>query len=135
MLVLAALAGAAQGYAASQQTASASETTATGTALFKSESTSSMTKQCVYDYLGSPVIKTVQSYELCPVTIQVPLSSTNTQYNALGNSSKPEVTGFFKREVETNMTKQCFYEALGSTYTLTVKNYQLCPVTAKFPRT
>lgn len=43
-----------------------------GTAFFKYENTTGMTKQCVYDYLGSAYTITLKSYELCPITIQVP---------------------------------------------------------------
>ena len=42
-----------------------------GTAFFKYEYVTGATKQCVYDYLGSQVVRTVQSWQICPVTIQV----------------------------------------------------------------
>lgn len=42
-----------------------------GTAFFKYEYVTGMTKQCVYDYLGSQVVRTMPSYAVCPVTIQV----------------------------------------------------------------
>lgn len=43
-----------------------------GTAFFShEESNGGMYKQCVYDYLGSRFVITVQSYKVCPVTIQV----------------------------------------------------------------
>lgn len=41
------------------------------TAFLKYERQSGMTKQCVYDYLGSEYTRTIQSYQLCPQTIQV----------------------------------------------------------------
>lgn len=43
-----------------------------GTAFFKYERTTGMTKQCVYDYLGSEYTITLSSIDLCPVTIEVP---------------------------------------------------------------
>jgi len=43
-----------------------------GTAFFShEESNGGMYKQCVYDYLGSRFVITVQAYKVCPVTIQV----------------------------------------------------------------
>lgn len=39
-------------------------------------------------------------------------------------------TAFFQYEVQTGgMTKQCVYNYLGSTYTLTVKSISICPLT------
>lgn len=42
-----------------------------GTAFFKYERTTGMTKQCVYDYLGNEYTITIDSYKLCPLTIRV----------------------------------------------------------------
>lgn len=42
-----------------------------GTAFFKYERQTGMTKQCVYDYLGSEYTITVKSYKICPLTINV----------------------------------------------------------------
>jgi hypothetical protein len=42
-----------------------------GTAYLKSESITGMTKQCVYDYLGSTYTRTVSSVTLCPLSIEV----------------------------------------------------------------
>lgn len=42
-----------------------------GTAYFKYERVTGMTKQCVYDYLGSEYVRTMRSTELCPLTIRV----------------------------------------------------------------
>lgn len=38
-------------------------------------------------------------------------------------------TAFLTGEQETGMTKQCFYDYLGSTYTITIDSYKLCPLT------
>jgi hypothetical protein len=43
-----------------------------GTAFFKYERTTGMTKQCVYDYLGSEYTITLRCIDLCPLTIEVP---------------------------------------------------------------
>src|SRR4051812_46658991 len=40
-------------------------------ALFVKEATTGMTKQCFYDYLGSAYTKTVNSYELCPLSLSI----------------------------------------------------------------
>lgn len=40
--------------------------------------------------------------------------------------------GFLKGERENGMNKICFYDVLGSTYTLNVKSYELCPLTYDF---
>ena len=42
-----------------------------GTAFLTGEQTTGMTKQCFYDYLGSTYTLTVDSYKLCPLTIEV----------------------------------------------------------------
>lgn len=42
-------------------------------------------------------------------------------------------TGFKTSEQSTGMTKQCYYQALGSTYTLTVSSTQLCPLSVQVP--
>lgn len=42
-----------------------------GMAFFKYERTSGMNKICVYDHLGSDVAITIQSTQLCPLTINV----------------------------------------------------------------
>ena len=42
-----------------------------GTAFLKYEYTTGMTKQCVYDYLGSQIIRTQSAVSLCPISITV----------------------------------------------------------------
>ena len=42
-----------------------------GTALRTGERTTNLTKQCLYDYLGSTYTRTIPSYSLCPLSIQV----------------------------------------------------------------
>ena len=34
---------------------------------------------------------------------------------------------FLSGEMTTGMTKQCFYDYLGNTYTRTIQSYQYCP--------
>lgn len=38
-------------------------------------------------------------------------------------------TAFLSGELETGMTKQCFYDYLGSQYTITIDAIRLCPLT------
>jgi len=40
--------------------------------------------------------------------------------------------GFLKGEQVSGMNKICYYDVLGSTMTLNVKSYQLCPITYDF---
>ncbi|HHZ94460.1 MAG TPA: hypothetical protein EYN67_02630 [Flavobacteriales bacterium] len=42
-----------------------------GTAFFKYERISGLNKICVYDHLGSDVAITIQSFKLCPLSINV----------------------------------------------------------------
>lgn len=99
----------------------------------KGEQTTGMTKQCYYDALGSGYTITVSSIDLCPLTIQVaspiaPKFSTPPQ-----PAAQPSLMGFKKGEVTTGMTKQCFYDALGNTYTKTMSSIDLCPLTIQIP--
>ena len=41
------------------------------TAFLVGEQVTGMTKQCYYEFAGSSYTKTVKSYELCPLSIQV----------------------------------------------------------------
>ena len=38
-------------------------------------------------------------------------------------------TAFFKYEYVKGMTKICVYDYLGSAYAITIKSYELCPLT------
>ena len=40
--------------------------------------------------------------------------------------------GFYKGEQISGMNKICFYDVLGSTHTLNVKSYELCPLNYDF---
>ena len=42
-----------------------------GTAFLVGEVDTGMTKQCIYDYLGSQVAITISASSICPITIQV----------------------------------------------------------------
>ena len=109
-----------------------------------SEKITGMTKQCFYDALGSAHTRTVSSVSLCPLSIQVeaiPRPSPNTRATTPTRTPRttppaprPEratVTAFKTGERTTGMTKQCFYDALGSAYTETVSSVSLCPLSIK----
>lgn len=49
----------------------AAYTASAGIAFFQYEYTTGMTKQCVYDYLGSKYTLTLSSVSLCPLTLEV----------------------------------------------------------------
>ena len=48
-----------------------SQAATAGTAFLVREYTTGMTKQCVYDYLGSQYVITISAVQLCPLTIEV----------------------------------------------------------------
>ena len=45
----------------------------------------------------------------------------------LASFSASAATAFYTSETVTGSTKQCYYNFAGSTYTKTVKSYQVCP--------
>jgi hypothetical protein len=95
------------------------------------EQTTGTTKQCYYEFAGSRYTRTVESYQLCPLSIQV-RSATPTP----SPSPTPSrgVVAFKTGEQTTGTTKQCYYEFAGSRYTRTVESYQLCPLSIQVRR-
>ena len=102
----------------------------TVTAFKTGERTTGTTKQCFYEALGSTYTQTVQSMELCPISIEVRLSPSRSPW--IPNPPSPPrpqtITAFKTGEQVTGTTKQCFYTALGSTYIRTVRSFELCPL-------
>ena len=41
-------------------------------------------------------------------------------------------TGYLKSEEVSGMNKVCYYDVLGSIYTLNIKSYALCPLSHEF---
>lgn len=103
-----------------------------GTAFLTGEQSTGMTKQCFYDYLGDTYTRTLSSVALCPLSIQV----QRTGYTTPTIPAPPSMggTAFFTGEQTTGMTKQCFYDYLGSAYTKTVSSVTLCPMTVRVSR-
>ena len=101
------------------------------TALKTSERTTGSTKQCYYNGAGKEYTKTVESYQLCPMSITVgtplPTPSPSSAPSSVGS------TAFKTGENQTGATKECFYEFAGKRYTKTVEGYQLCPLSIRVP--
>jgi len=96
------------------------------TAFKSGEMQTGVTKQCFYNALGSQHTLTISSVELCPLTVQVPTVTpyTTPQAPSVGNRG----VAFKSGEQVTGMTKQCFYNYLGSTVSRTVSAVTLCPL-------
>jgi len=124
-LVVAVLALASTGVLAAQ----------TVTAFKTGEVTTGMTKQCFYDALGNAYTRTIGSIELCPLNIQVRAPSYAPPVSPpTPESPDPRTVMAFKTgENTTGMTKQCFYDALGSEYTYTIRSTELCPLSLRVP--
>jgi hypothetical protein len=106
------------------------------TAFKTGELASGMTKQCIYDGLGSTYTRTVSSIAICPLSIQVstqPQAQQNQQSQERTGSSG-SITAFKSGEITTGMTKQCFYNGLGNTYTRTMSSIALCPLSIQVGR-
>ncbi len=99
------------------------------TGFLKSESDQGRSKVCFYDVLGETHTLNIPSTSLCPV---------NYQFEAISREpAKPPAdrfgkTGFFKREQEQGLTKICYYDVIGETYTITISAVKLCPLTNTF---
>ena len=117
-------------------TASVTPVAAQVTAFKTGERTTGLTKQCFYDAMGSEYTRTIQSIQLCPLSIRV---STNSPSPTRPTQPTPpprptQVTAFKTGEQTTGMTKQCFYDSMGSQYTRTIQSIQLCPLSIRVTR-
>ena len=103
------------------------------TAFKTGENRTGSTKQCFYSFAGKQYTKTVEGYELCPLSIDVPMSPP-TQPNAPTRPAAPSTATAFKTgENKTGSTKQCFYSFAGKAYTKTIESYELCPLSIEVP--
>lgn len=104
----------------------------TVTAFKTGERTTGMTKQCFYEGLGNAYTRTVSSVALCPLSIKVQAAPKRNQRADPSYSLESRtITAFKTGERTTGMTKQCFYEGLGSAYTKTISSVALCPLSIK----
>jgi hypothetical protein len=108
----------------------------TTTAFKVGEETTGMTKQCYYDALGNRYTQTLKSISLCPLSIKVASSSRRQpeRQESPTTPSRGTTTAFKTGERTTGMTKQCFYDGMGSGYTRTIRSVELCPLSIKVPR-
>jgi len=108
-----------------------------GTAFYTGERTSGMNKVCYYDYLGSTYTANVRSYQMCPTSIRVEPPSYAPQPYVPTIPPPPSLscsTAFYTGEETTGLTKVCYYDYLGDTYTKTVSSVALCPLNAQVCR-
>lgn len=93
------------------------------------------TKQCFYSQAGREYTKTVESYQLCPLTIEVRSDGPSSPPRSPAPPSVPSyITAFKSGEERTGQTKQCFYSGLGKRYTRTVESHHLCPLSIEVPQ-
>ncbi len=95
-------------------------------ALKTGEQTTGTTKQCYYAFAGKRYTKTVESYQLCPLSIRV--QSPTSRPDPMPTPTPRTVTALKTGEQTTGTTKQCYYAFAGKRYTKTVESYQLCPM-------
>jgi len=99
------------------------------TAFKSGEEVTGTTKQCYYTFAGSRYTRTMQSYQLCPLSIQVATARSPAPSPPPSRPAIPStVTAFKTGERTTGMTKQCFYSFGSSEYTRTIQSYELCPL-------
>ena len=95
------------------------------------QQTSGMSKVCYYSVLGSTYAINVGAVQLCPLTLDAPNPASNPTpgYQPPRPSQK---MGFLTGEQKSGMNKICYYNVLGSTYTLTVSAVAICPISHQF---
>jgi hypothetical protein len=96
------------------------------TAFKVGELQSGMTKQCFYDGHGSQYTRTVGGNQSCPLSIQVQVPQPSMP--AAPAAPRSGGLAFKSGEVVTGMTKQCFYNYLGSQITRTLSSVSICPL-------
>ena len=95
----------------------------TTTAFKTGERTTGTAKQCYYESLGNQHTQTIVAVGLCPLSI--PVSSTTTQTPA---PQPTMITEYKTGERTAGSIKQCFYNGLSSENTRTVNSVGLCPL-------
>jgi hypothetical protein len=100
----------------------------TVTAFKTGERSTGQTKQCYYNAAGREYTKTVESYQICPVSLSVP-SPIPSPSPSTGSGT----TAFKTGERATGTTKECYYSFAGKEYTKTLESYQVCPTSIRVP--
>ena len=99
----------------------------TATAFKTGERVTGQTKQCFYSFAGNEYTKTVQSFDLCPLNVQV-LTGPSQPSSGTQPPQRSGATAFKTGEEVTGNTKQCYYAFAGKRYTKTVASFELCPL-------
>lgn len=103
-----------------------------GTAFYSGEEQGILSKVCYYNYLGSTYTLNTSAVALCPLQIRVP---DVPPISTIPPIESPGLgTAFLSGERTTGMTKVCFYDYLGDTYTKTVSAVSLCPLSVRVRR-
>ena len=102
----------------------------TVTAFKSGEQVTGGTKQCTYAFGSNTYTRTIASYQLCPMSIQVNMGPSSVGY---GNrpAYPSTVTAFKSGEEITGNTKQCYYSFAGNTFTKTIASYEVCPMSVQ----
>ena len=98
------------------------------------ENRTGSTKQCFYRFGGKEYTKTVEGYQLCPLSIEVQVSAPAQPTTPARPREPISSTAYKTGENRTGSTKQCFYRFGGKEYTKTVEGYQLCPLSIEVPQ-
>jgi hypothetical protein len=93
------------------------------------ERTQGLSRLCFYDVLGETYSISVSAASLCPLNYNFAISPPNPNINTPPAGGK---TGFLNGERTQGLSKICFYDVLGETYTINVSAASVCPVTYKF---
>lgn len=113
------------------------------TAFKASESTTGLTKQCVYKFGTTAYTKTIGAVEFCPLSLEVALTPPAPGIApgrsvivppvapAAINTQQPYLLVFKKGERTTGLTKQCTYSFGETEYSRTIGAVELCPLSIK----
>ncbi len=99
------------------------------TGFFVSERTQGLSKLCFYNVLDEIYTISVSAASLCPLSYDFTTSPPNPTVNTPPSGGK---TGFLRGERTQGLSKICFYDVLGETYTISVGAASLCPLTYRF---
>ena len=99
------------------------------TGFLVSERTQGLSKLCIYDVLGEVYTINVSAASLCPLSYKF---ATPPRRPSMSTRPTGGRTGFLKGERTQGLSKICFYDVLGETYTINVSAASLCPLNHRF---